>query len=228
MQSNLPRIKSQWFVVVSAFIYVAIVAYLEIFLDIDLITANDSMLFHHWLLRLIRDVSLVVCIFGTLILSIRSLRREGFSLRRLVAPTIATLFCIFLAGVSIYSYITMSDIQQKLFYYDNNFTKSLKKSLDEKTIPSSQRSEISLMYAKQVWRETGETISYFTADGNEVVYKPSVEEIETKQKMNRTNELITSSLKGLKIAYILWPLVAAVGIIVGFFTPLKKENEIIN
>ena len=187
-------------------------------------TANGAEFFIDWLFRVIRDASLTIALSCMTIFGIRSLRRDGFSTRRFLSPAFAVLFCLFLAILSLFGHNKISQIQRNLFDTPYSLKKNIKKCLDSKDLSLSQRSKISLMYARQVWEETGETIVFITNDGKERVYEPSPEEIEKKKKMDRTDELLNYTLKGLKRAYIFWPIVAIISVAIGFFSRIKKQT----
>lgn len=224
MALALPKSKSQWIITFSLVIFISIDIYLSFFVAFDPLTASDAEFFHHWLLRVIRDSSLTIALSGMIIFGIRTIRKDGFSIKRVLSPGIAILIIIILTGLSLFINITMSRIQRDLFYAPESLKENLKECLDRKDLPLSQRSEISLMYARQVWKETGDTIEYITSEGEERVYEPSLEEKEKKKKIARTDELLTWTLKGLKRAYIFWPIVAIICVAIGFFSPIKKAN----
>lgn len=225
MALKLPKSKSQWFVVVGCFVFITIDIYTDYFFTFDPMIATDAQFFNHWLLRAIRDVSLTIFLSGITILGIRSLRRNGFSIRRFILPAFAVLFFLFLTVLSLFGHIEISHIQRNLLDAPHRFKENLKKCLDSKDLSLSQRSKFSLMYARQIWTETGENIEYVTSDGKKRIYEPSLEEIESKKKIRRANEVMTWSLKRLKRAYIFWPVVAIISVAIGFFTRIKKHTQ---
>ena len=227
MALELPKNKSQWVIVVGLVVFILIDIYIDYFFTFDPMTATDAQFFHQWLLRIIRDVSLTIALSGMTILGIRSIRRDGFSIRRFLLPAFAVLFFIFLTIFSLFGHMEISLIQRNLFDTRDRFKENLKKCLDREDLSLSQRSKFSLMYARQIWEETGETVVYITNDGKEKVYEPSKEELETKAKVARTDELLTYILKGMKRAYIFWPVVAIMSVAIGFFSPIKKQKQII-
>jgi len=226
MGFELPKSKSQWVIAVCCIIYVVLELYLNEFFDVDLLTASDRALFRFWLLRVIRDVSLAIALSGILILGIRSLRRDGFTIKRFVLPAVAVLLCLFFTGISIFGHISTSRIQRILFDINDSYKEHLREWLDVKDLSLTKRSEISLKYAIEVWKESGEAIKYISNDGKEIVYEPSLKEIEESKKMDKANQLIVRGLKGMKRAYIFWPIVALASVAIGFFTPIRRKNQV--
>jgi|GEM_PF-5001314 len=218
---ELPKSKSEWIITVCGIIYLVTIIYLKLFFKIDPLTATDSVMFHLRLLNLIRDISLAIALSCLIIIGIRSTRKDGFTLKRFMLPVFAILLCLFEAGVALYGNIGLSHFQRIWADVNASNKEYLKGILDDKDMSLSQRSQYSLKYAIQVWQETGDAIKYVTNDGEEIVYKPSLEEIEKKQEMEKANELRISGLKNTKRAYIFWTIIALLSATIGFFTPIK-------
>jgi hypothetical protein len=225
---ELPKSKSEWVITVCWIIHLVIEIGLDIFYDIDPYAASDSELFYLWLFHQIRDASLVIALSCMIIIGIRSIRRDGFTLKRAVLPMIAVLLCVLITGISIYGHKALSRVHQTLFDISGHHKERLKEISDNEDLSLSMRSKASLMYAKQIWQETGENVEYISSDGNEILYEPSKEEIETKKTMNKSKEFIFEGIKGMKRAYIFWPIFLVANIIIGFLTPIKKENYLTN
>lgn len=221
---ELPKSKSEWVITVCWIIYLVIEIGLDIFYDIDPYTASDSELFYLWLVHRICFLSRAIALSGMIIIGIRSIRRDGFTLRHSVLPAIAVLFCVLITGISIYGHKALSRIHQTLFDISGNHKERLKEISNNEDLSLSLRSKASLMYAKQVWQETEKNVEYISSDGNGILYKPSVEEIKTKKTMNKSKEFIFEGIKEMKRAYIFWPIFLVANIIIGFLTPIKKEN----
>jgi hypothetical protein len=216
--------KSQWMIIICCIIYVVTEIYLNECFNVDLLTASKESLLYFWLLRLIRDLSLAIVLSSLIILGVRSLRRNGFTIKRLILPLLAFLLCFLITYVTIYGQMRLSQIQNALFDPPDKKEK-LEIWLDNKELTLSQRSKISLIYARQIWKETGKTIVYITNDGKERLYEPSIEEIEGKKMMTKTIVLTAWELKGMKRAFILWPIIAFASVAIGFFTPIKRTNQ---
>jgi hypothetical protein len=225
MAFELPKSKREWIVFWGWLVFITLSVYLDFLNNVDPLSATDKQSLQNWVLRITRDVSLAIGLGGTTILSIRSIRESGFRASRILSLSFSILFFLFLSGAALFGHITMSKIQRDLFHTPYSLKENIKEYLDCENLPLSQRSEISLIYARRVWEETGEALQYITIDGKEKTYEPSLEEIETRNKRAKTEELVAWTLKGLKRAYILWPLIAVLSIAMGLFSPIGNKKR---
>jgi len=225
MAFRIFKTKSDCLINLSGIVYIATAFYLEFFSSFDLMAATETESLHHWLLGAIRDASLIIALSAMTITGIRSLRRDGVTIRRCVSPASAILLCLSFAGVSLYGHITISQVQRDLFYFPEGITMSLRKHLDQDELSLPQRSKLTLMYARNIYEETGEIVDYVTVEGKMETYQPSFEEKEHRKTMDRAKDLVAWCLKGLKRAYLLWPVFAIISIAIGLFTPIRRGER---
>jgi hypothetical protein len=177
-----------------------------------------------WLFRVLRDISIITIISTLLITGIRDIRMEGMNLKRILSPLLAGLFCLFLTGVSIYGYLTLSKAGE-LFNEEVGIAK-LEKYLNNNTIEAEAYPRASLMYAKIKYVNYGEIVPYVTEARETIEFSPTPEIKEQRKKYLWSKEAMSWSQKSMRSNIYFWPVVLVVNLLLGFFIPANNKMKL--
>ena len=221
MTKLLPKSKSEW-IILSGFLLSFLAGVVHGNYPFDPMNATPKVALIEWLIRVVRDLALTAALATMIITGIRLIRKEGFTLKRMLLPTLG--FAI--AG----GYLCVSLIMYQGFTVFQDLTKTpniprnkIESTISEKNLPPDKKSKISKFYASLRFSEDGDLINYYTPDGKSELYKPTEKEKQERDDRVKTNKLIKWMTRSLYLSIYFWAVVIAVCLLLGFFTPIKKK-----
>ena len=224
--SVLGKKRAEWVLVFFWLVFIAADIATKFYYSPDPCTATESQLFRDWLMGFIRFVSLVMASSSTIIFGIHRIRRDGYSHRRLILPAFVVGFLIFIAGTALFGYRMVAEVQRThLKLGSEDFLSSLEEDLSLEYLSPELRSQLSEMYAKQLYIVHGRTEYYVTLNGTKKLYEPTDQEKEYRWRNTCTKELLDRARKATKRAIIIWPIVALLSIAIGMFSPVHKKGS---
>lgn len=165
-----PKIKSKW-VILSGFLLYVVADFVHGTLQIDLLNLTPDVAKVEWLIRVARDWALAVAIATMIITGIRRVRRDGFTLKRLILPALGICIATSWLWISYYGYRTFLTVPAM-----PNTPDAVRRKI-EAHIKSQKDPEIkakrSKFYAYMRFHEDGVLITYITPDGKVVPYSPT-------------------------------------------------------
>ena len=202
-------------------IYITSIVVRHSILSVDFVDSPDEDFFHNWLARLIGEIGISISILCMIIIRIRSIRKEGLSIRKILYPSIGISFCIIFILISVIDYQAFKktySIISKPF----SILELMELQINDKNLPIAARSKCSKMYAQNYYAIHGRIIKYLTPIGNMKKYEPTKEDEEMKRLQYIFVNHIKPIIKWKKIAVFYWAFVAFLGLIVGMFSPIHK------
>ena len=194
---------------------------------IDYMTLTEQEARTEWYLKAFRDLGLALFIGGSIIWSIWSYK--GASNKRKAKWYIAFSLCFGLAlslgtGYAYSKYSALIEKRQTPLISNNpKITKGFADYLDSQVHSIQQRHENSLLHGSTVFIESGKRIEVMDAQGNMVIYQPTAEDIEWRQKAERAVVIEQHTAQSLKKASHIWLLVTFVSLFIGL-TAIGARN----
>ena len=194
------------------------------FSNVDPFIMADSKSIVEWSLRLLRDIGLTLGLSGMVVVGIRILRNDGFSLKKFIMPAVGFLIMVSMAIIGFYTSAMLNSTFEQLEFPSTHAEKYYKEKINDKNISMAERSKYSKYYAKVKYHEEGTIIEYLTPDGAAVAYQPSEQQIKNIEEIREGKIKIKWAQDSLKKSGLLWVTVAIGSVLLGFFTNRRKEH----
>lgn len=173
-----------------------------------------------WLVKHIGDAGLLLAIAVMVSSGIRSLRKDGFSMKRVVNPIIGISISLACLIVSFYGHRTFSRMEE-VFHLDDKFDARLANIMRKEELSLSERSKWGKLHAKNRYLVSGEKINYFTLNGTTIRYQPSREDIEYRDERLRGKRAIVRTKFAMQRGSFAWGAVLLLGM--GVFSPIRRN-----
>jgi hypothetical protein len=187
--------------------------------SIDYMTLTEQEARIEWYLKAFRDLGLALFIGGSIIWSIWSYK--GAQNKRKAKWGIAFSLCLGLAfslgtGYVYSKYSALVEKRQTPLLSNNpKITKGFEDYLDSQVHSIQERHENSLWHGSTVFIESGKRIQVMGAQGNKVIYQPTEEDIQWRQKEERLVVIEQHAAQSLKVASYTWLIVTIVSLFIG-------------
>lgn len=187
--------------------------------SIDYMTLTEQEARIEWYLKAFRDLGLALFIGGSIIWSIWSYK--GAQNKRKAKWGIAFSLCLGLAfslgtGYVYSKYSALVEKRQTPLLSNNpKITKGFEDYLDSQVHSIQERHENSLWHGSTVFIESGKRIQVMAAQGNKVIYQPTEEDIQWRQKEERLVVIEQHAAQSLKVASYNWLIVTIVSLFIG-------------
>jgi len=187
--------------------------------SIDYLTLTERQAWIEWCLKAIRDLGLILFIGGSIIWSMWSYKESlnkrkakwyiAFSLSLGLAFIIGT-------GYSYLKYSALVESRQSFKISDNpEIIKGFADYIESPVHSIQERHENSLIHGSTVFQESGNTIQVLDAQGNKVIYQPTAEDIDWRQKTERLIVIEQHTKHSLKTAVYTWAAVTFASLFIG-------------
>ena len=171
-----------------------------------------------------------LCFAGTVLVavtsivsSLRSIRRHGFSLGRLAGTLVGLSICIMYAVFSAYM-AGMLESGLRMVTDDSETLTKLESALSRSDLSDKKRAVLSKMYAEGRFWQKGDLVDYFTPEGRIVRFQPTAEDLRLRRTQVMVPPILASAIAHLRKGPIEWATVGLVSIALGLLTPLRREG----
>ena len=195
----------------------------DIFYSSDFLNLSEQQAWRAWILRITGFGSLSLAIGAIILFGIRELRRNGFSIKKLLVPIVGIGFCMFSVylGWSVHSSGNLSEF---LDIGDFNIP-NLDQRLATGEIDMGPYSKATLLKAENCFMKDGSITEYTMLDGQIVPYEPNEQMLQLYKEMHQIKHFLGSLEKSFHWNVYHWTSIAMISIILGFVTPIRKESN---
>jgi len=218
----LPKNKSEW-IILSGFLLSFIADVVHSNYSFDPMNATPRVALIEWLIRVVRDWALTAALATMIIAGIRLIRKDGFTLKRLLFPVIGFVIAGGCLWVSLFGYQRFSALQE-MDRTRNISRNKFETTINLKNLPPDKKSKTSKFIAYMRFHEDGVLVNYFTPDGKVELYTPTEKEKKERDEFLKTNKLINWMTRSLYISVYFWVVVIVVSFALGFLTPVKRKT----
>jgi len=228
MSSTPTEVRIEKFLLGFALIYLAANvshwAYSSSFDSINLTTVQS---YAEYTIRVVCDITLSWAILLMIIGGIRNIRTHGYLLKRIVMPLTGCLLCLLFGYFSAWGHWQMSstlETEQRFAKMEKQNIIVLEKSYSELIqSPKLNLKSINLIVHMR-YDIDGKKLKYVNESGQLVPYEPSPQVIESKRNAAHYKKLGKNSIESLKNAAYVWLVLMLSGLVLGIFTPVKKQE----
>jgi hypothetical protein len=101
----------------------------------------------------------------------------------------------------------------------------LKRNIETHNYDVKLKSKLSLMYAGNKYKYEGKTVEYFGETGEKLQYQPTKEDLKFREQDVLVNEIWGDTQRLARRNFYIWCGITTVSLLLGFFTPVRKEHS---
>lgn len=164
---------------------------------------------------------LTVAVSAMIIVGIRSVRRDGFKLKKIWVLALGFVTCtvMILQCLMLHRIFEQSDVTEQ----DKNILKQLESKLANQDMTLDKRAIWSKIYAGMKYDYDGIRITYIAPDGTQVLFEPTSKNIENRNVRVKLVEITKWGKRYPYNAAISWGIIGVISAIFGIFTPVKQS-----
>lgn len=194
--------------------------------DLELYSLSKAQAIFEYSLRMCEWISLKIFLAIMIIGGLLKIRREGFSLTRIVIPVLGSFLCISLIWNTSSSYESIKQLRIISAKAQENSNAQLKK-FETKLAELDRREkthEMMHFLAKYRYRVDGTKITYPNEAGEPVVFEPSKEEHDAFNLEIQARAFYARAEKSLKFEFYIWLFFLTGCNIAGLTIPVARKR----
>jgi hypothetical protein len=158
-----------------------------------------------------------------MITGIRSLRAERFRAGGVTLCGLGIGLCLLLSWLTIRGNTALS-AASTVYDSPRETLERIGAVLDQQDLPLDQLAFFSKEYARQRFHADGILIDYVNPEGVVRVYEPDASDREFRKTVTLARHNVERATLALSRAALLWVLVAAASVLIGFLTPIGPKG----
>ena len=222
-KKTLPKSRTEWVIAGGIWLSLATTVVRELFLPpLDLLDSAWAS----WLTKIAGDVALLIAFTVLIADSIRRIGQNGRSWKNISMLVIGIAVPLAYIFLLIYAHNALSR-GTELVLPNDALIEDMARKLEAPDLPPDFRSSLSRLYANELYTYYGKIIHYFTLEGEPVVYQPTDEERDFRDKILEGRKTIQLGKSSMLRGTCVWSAVILVGVFSGFFVlrTLKDRGE---
>lgn len=217
-----PRNRSEQLIVAGCLACFSAEIVREVFFSADPLQATGSQALAGWVARAVRDLGLILALSTMTVIGIRSLRAEKFSAGGVTLSGLGIGLCLLLSWLTIRGNAALS-AASTIYDSPRETLERIGAVLDQQDLSLDQLAFFSKEYARQRYHADGILIDYVNPEGAVRVYEPDASDRESRKTLTLARHNVDRATLALSRAAMLWVLVAAASVLIGFLTPIRRE-----
>ncbi len=219
-----PASNSAWAIILGFTLYVLMDLIYINFFNFDPFTAHPRFATIEWFARLVRDTALTIAVATMIISGIRNIRKNGYTLKRLLFPAMGIFMSLLFLCMSILGYQTFKRLD---FHRTSDVIRNqIESSLKSPDISDGKKSFLSKYRASMLFYEDGVRSSYITESGKVELYIPTDKEMKQREDKLKWESLNKRINRSLYLSIYFWLVIISMSLFLGVLLPIRKDNKI--
>jgi len=216
----LPKSTSDWLIFVGFIVYLVSQILKLFFPPIDPLNPQGGS----WIAKIVGDTGFILAVTVLIVSGLRSLRRQGFSWKRIIRPVLGVGISLSYISVCYYGYYVFSYGEKTFLRWNERQLPKLVEMVHQKDLPPAERSKYSKLIAAESYYVNGQAIEYLGNNGEGILFEPTQKDIEMRDVRIEGEKTFEVGKRMMLRGSIKWVTALIIGLAIGILAPIRDRG----